>query len=291
MRRRFLTTATLLFVLIGGVKAASEFLVTPAWLADRLGKEPIVLLHVGDKAEYDASHIAGAQFIAMSDVSDPAAALRLQMAPLDKLRAGFEARGVGDNSRVIVYFGKDTVTSAARVFVALDYLGLSDRVSMLDGGLPAWRATGHPVTAEVVTPKPGHLTPQPRPDAIVTADWVQNHLTDPRVKILDARTPDFFTGERAGNFPRPGHIAGASNIPFDTLTEGPTSAFKAIGWLRLAFTQAGVNETDDVVTYCHIGQQASALYFAARLLGYHVHLYDGSFEEWSANPALPVIKK
>jgi len=281
-----------LLVLIGSrIAAAADFLVTPAWLASHLGTEPIVLLHVGDKAEYDAAHIAGAQFIAMADVSDPTATLRLQMAPVDRLRAAFEARGVSDDTRVVVYFGKDTVTAAARIVVALDYLGMSDRVSMLDGGLPGWRAAGQPVTADVVAPKAGRLTPHPKPDTIVTADWIQTHLTDRRVKVLDARTPDFFTGERAGNFPRPGHITGASNIPFDTLTEGPTNAFKEIGWLRLAFTEAGVKEGDDVVTYCHIGQQARALYFAARLLGYHVHLYDGSFEEWSANPALPVIKK
>jgi thiosulfate/3-mercaptopyruvate sulfurtransferase len=291
VRNRVLTTAALVLAAIGGANAASDFLVTPAWLAAHLGKEPIVLLHVGDKAEYDASHIAGAQFITMGDVSDPAATLRLQMASVDRLRTAFEARGISDDSRVIVYFGKDTVTSAARIIVALDYLGLSDRVSMLDGGLPAWRAAGQPVTADVVTPKPGHLSPRPKPDAIVTADWVQNHLADPHVKILDARTPDFFTGERAGNFPRPGHIQGASNIPFDTLTETTTNTFKAPAWLTSQFDAAGVKPGDDVVTYCHIGQQASALYFAARLLGYHVHLYDGSFEEWSANPALPVVKK
>ena len=283
--------AAIAFGVMGRVTAGWEFLVTPAWLADHLGKEPIVLLHVGDKAEYDAAHIPGAQFITLSDVSDPNATLRLQMASVDRLREAFEARGVRDDTHVVVYFGKDTVTPTARIFVALDYLGMSDRVSMLDGGLPAWRAAGHSVTADVVTPARGHLTPHPKTDVIVTADWIKNHLTDPKVKVLDARTPDYFTGERAGNFPRPGHIAGAANIPFDTLTEGPTNTFKATGSLRSAFTTAGVSAGDEVVTYCHIGQQASALYFAARLLGSPVHLYDGSFEEWSANPALPVIKK
>ena len=58
--------------------------------------------------------------------------------------------------------------------------------------------------------------------------------------------------------------------------------------LRAAFDAAGAKPGAEVVTYCHIGQQASALYLAARALGYKVRLYDGSFEEWSARPELPV---
>jgi thiosulfate/3-mercaptopyruvate sulfurtransferase len=38
-----------------------------------------------------------------------------------------------------------------------------------------------------------------------------------------------------------------------------------------------------VITYCHIGQQASLLWFAAKQLGYDVMLFDGSFQEWSGS--------
>ena len=57
--------------------------------------------------------------------------------------------------------------------------------------------------------------------------------------------------------------------------------------MRAAFTKAGVKPGDTVITYCHIGQQATAVLFAARTLGYKVMLYDGSFEDWSRRD-LPV---
>ena len=90
--------------------------------------------------------------------------------------------------------------------------------------------------------------------------------------------------------PRGGHIPSARNIPFSSLVEDSNNKFKSVAALRELFNAAGVKQGDSVATYCHIGQQASLLYFAARYLGYDAHLYDGSFEDWSHRPELPVVK-
>ena len=44
------------------------------------------------------------------------------------------------------------------------------------------------------------------------------------------------------------------------------------------------------MAYCHIGQQASLIYAVGRMLGYQMHLYDGSFDEWSPNKDWPVVR-
>jgi thiosulfate/3-mercaptopyruvate sulfurtransferase len=64
---------------------------------------------------------------------------------------------------------------------------------------------------------------------------------------------------------------------------------KSADEIRAAFAKAGVKPDDTVITYCHIGQQATATLFAARTLGYKVLFYDGSFEDWSRRD-LPVAK-
>jgi len=270
--------------------AANTWLITPAWLAERLGHEPIVMLHLGDRAEYDAGHIANAQFMTLQDISEPpppATTLRLQMASIDALKNFFEARGVTDTSRIVLVYGKDQITSVARVFVALDLLGLADRTSVLDGGLPAWRAAGQPVTANAPAVTRGTFTPHPRTDVIAGLEWVSERLKDSKVQIVDARTHDYFTGENTRGFPRPGHVAGAVNIPYTTVNQ-ESAMLKDAAALRVLFEAQGIKPDTQVVTYCHIGQQASAVYFVAKLLGYNVRLYDGSFEEWSAATQLPV---
>ena len=90
--------------------------------------------------------------------------------------------------------------------------------------------------------------------------------------------------------PRGGHIPKAKNIPFSSLVEEGNNRFKSATALRELFSQADVKTGSSVATYCHIGQQASLLYFVARYLGYDAHVYDGSFEDWSSRSELPVEK-
>src|SRR6266404_7690211 len=154
-----------------------SMIVSADWLAKHLNDDSIVLLQVGDKKEYDAAHIPGAQYIQTSDISTPRGqGLILELPAVDQLKATFERLGVTDKSRVVVYFGKDWVTPTARVFMTLDYLGLGDRTSILDGGLPAWRAEGRPVTAELREPKRGTFTLRPNPKLLVDAAWVSANL-------------------------------------------------------------------------------------------------------------------
>src|ERR1051326_2690771 len=270
-------------------KVRDSMIVSPDWLAKHLNDEGLILLQVGDQKEYDAAHIRGAQYIQTSDISTPrGSGLILELPPVDQLKATFEKFGVSDKSRIVVYFSKDWVTPTARVYFTLDYLGLGDRTSILDGGLPAWIAEKRPVTTEVIAPKPGSFTPHANAKLVVDASWVGSNINKPGVAILDARDAKFYTGESAGNMPRAGHIPSARSIPFSTLVEDATNKFKSPEALRALFETAGVKPNDSVATYCHIGQQASLLYFVARYLGYDAHLYDGSFQDWSNRKELQV---
>jgi len=271
------------------VKVNESLIVSTEWLGKHLEDESLVLLQVGEKDEFTAAHIPRAQLIQTADISTPRGqGLTLEMPPVDQLKATFEKLGISDKSRIVIYFGKDWVTPTARVFLTLDYLGLGNRTSILDGGLPAWRAENRPVTAEVVEPKKGTLTPHPNTKLIVDAVWVKNNLSDPNVRILDARAPQFYTGAEKGRMPRGGHIPQARNIPFSSLVEESSNKFKSPTALKELFNQADVKPKSSVATYCHIGQQASLLYFVARYLGYDAHVYDGSFEDWSNRAELPV---
>ncbi len=269
--------------------AEAPMTVSVDWLAKNIKDPKVVLLHVGAKPEYDAGHIAGAQFITLNDLSlgREESDLALQLPPADRLRTAFEKFGVSNDSRIILYWGKDWYSPTTRVFFTLDYIGLAGNTSILEGGMPAWVAAGQQTTKDVVAAKPGTLKVVARDEIVAHASWLNDNLNNANVKIIDARDPEFYTGASAGGQPRAGRIKGAKNIPFTTIFDKDGKPLPKAE-LQKKFTDAGVKPYDTVVTYCHIGQQGTAPYFAAKMLGYKVKLFDGSFQEWSRTASYPV---
>jgi thiosulfate/3-mercaptopyruvate sulfurtransferase len=199
----------------------------------------------------------------------------------------FESLGVSNDSRIVLYWGKDWVSPTTRVFLTLDYLGLGDRTSILDGGFAAWTASGGPVTTEVASVARGTLTVTPRPDIIVDAKSVRAAIGDSRAAIIDARARRFYTGQAAGMHAREGHIPGAGSLPFSSLLDD-RGTFKSRATLETMLDGASAMPGKRVIAYCHIGQQATVVYFAARLLGRDARLYDGSWDQWSRMSELPI---
>jgi thiosulfate/3-mercaptopyruvate sulfurtransferase len=293
-----LTAAVVTIVALHGGEATTpapvnprdNLLVSTEWLAKHLDDPNLVLLHVGDPQEYPAEHIAGARLITLRDISTPHApgTLPLEMLAPDELRRRLEKLGISDDSRIIVYHGKDWVSPATRVVLTLDWIGLGDRTSLLDGGMPLWKQEGRAVTdVAPAAAKIGRLTTRPtRGDLIVDHATVQRSIRAPGVTIVDARAAMFYDGPPHGEH-RAGHIPSAVNVPFNSVF-GDDLRLLSRDSLTTLFHKAGVRPGDSIVVYCHIGQQATAVIFAARSLGYTARLYDGSFDDWSGRKELPV---
>ena len=278
----------LVSVLLAGA-SAGDMLASPAWLKENLAGPKMVLFHVGTKADFDKEHIPGAQLVTPQDLSVPRAesALMMQLLPAAPLREKLQSLGVSDDSRIVVYFGTDQIYPAARVYLSLDAAGLSDRTSFLDGGLPAWKAAGGAVTDAVKPIAPGRISMAPRPEVVIELGELREGMAKANLTIIDARLPEFFDGTNAGAMPRAGHIPGARNIPFSSLAT-PDLKMKSEAELGDIFKAAGVKAGDTVASYCHTGQQATLVYFAAKRLGLKARVYDGSWDEWSRKDELPV---
>jgi thiosulfate/3-mercaptopyruvate sulfurtransferase len=319
---RFRTSLALLScgALAAGAQTSSSrdaMLVTTSWLAQHLKDPNLVLLHVGPPEKYAASHIPGARFIELADISvsdrtginippqyvrpepivGPKNGLQLEMPTPEQLREALQKFGISDNSKIVVYDSEQWISPSTRVMLTLDYAGLAKNTVWLDGGLEAWIRDGHQATDVVPPAKTGTLSALKIQPAVATADFVRDHIGKPGFTMIDARAPSDYDGvppARGGGGsapPRLGHITGAHNLQLDKLYE-QNGMLKPAAELKTLFANAGVQPGDTVITYCYIGQYGTAVLFAARSLGHPVMLYDGSWNDWTRRDAsYPVEKK
>lgn len=262
-------------------------LITAQWLKAHLRDPDLVVLQVeSTRAPFDSGHVAGARFVATSDFTTTRGGVLFELPSLQQLDSLFESLGIGNRGRIVLYGG---VLPVSRLFFTLDYVGQGDRVSVLDGGLSAWReAGGETSAAEAASPVRAALSLYAQPELLADAAWVNAHRDDSAVVLLDTRTREEFEGSRPEDgVARPGHIPGARNLNW---TEAVVNGrFRPKPELQQLLASAGAAPGKELVVYCRVGSRAAALFFVGRLLGYQVRLYDGSMNDW-AGKGMPVAR-
>lgn len=203
------------------------------------------------------------------------------------LRERLERLGISSGSRIVICHALGNSMAAARTYATLDEVGLGARTSILNGGLEAWKAAGRPVTTAEPRVRRGRLGPLPPGRAFVGMEEVVANYRAQGVQLVDARPKPAYDGAPGFGIFRGGHIPGAVCVPYTAMTD-KEERFLPPDSLRAIFERSGVKPGERLIGYCGVGAGVCPVYVAAKILGYDVRLYDGSYEQWSRPLDLPV---
>ena len=296
--------------------AHPEYLVTTDWLAAHLDDPDLVVLDVTAKLNsrldnepargvWVNAHVPGSQFFdvasAKGALSDPHATLPWTWPTPEQFEATMTSHGVGANSRVVLVGrtprpGVDSGTMwCTRAWWTMHHFGVD--CAILQGGIEQWTTEGRPLASGV--PASGvPAEPAARAELRLSPDWHRGRASrddvlaavDAGVRgacLIDALSVGSFEGRQV-NYARPGHIAGAVNVPSGRLIDRETSVFVDADTMARVFHE--VVDARAAITYCGGAIAATVDAFCLALLGHeHVSVYDGSLMEWTANAELPMV--
>ena len=278
-----------LYITAQGISAQQPVLVSPQWLKDNLNDPELVILYTGFviKADYEREHIEGSRFLWPDWLAFDTPEGSMYAPNAKTATRVLQDLGINKNSKVVICHKGSDVTIAARMFLTMEHFGLKGKVSFLNGGIEAWKKAGFPVNNKPSVFKKGNYVAFINA-ALVDKEYVQKSLETKSSEVVDARAKRWYDGDPTGN-PRDGHITGAKNIYYQDMIDS-TNNIKPADTLMKKFQSVVPDKTKEIVTYCFIGQTASVIYLTGRSLGYNMKLYDGSMQEWSRLPELPMEK-
>lgn len=265
-------------------------LISVSELAARIDEPDVVVcdvrFHLADhdqgRREYAAGHLPGAVFVDLhTELAGGTGGGRHPLPAVDDFVALLGRLGIAPRHHVVAYDSAAGAT-ASRLWWMLRSIGHST-ASVLDGGIQAWTAAGHPLTTAVPDRPATDYPAAPEWTGIVDADDVAQGVQY-GVTLIDARAPERFRGEVEPLDPRAGHIPGAINR-FHADNVGDDGFHRPLPELAERF--AGVGSAP--IVYCGSGVTACHDLLAMSLVGLSgARLYPGSWSEWSSDPDRPV---
>lgn len=248
-------------------------IVEPAWLADRLEAPDLRLIDVRAVDAYREGHIPGAVQLDLAALTTTVDGVEGFVIGPDPYATIMGQLGVDEDQAVVLY-DSNWGMPAARVAWTLIYYG-HPNVAILNGGWDRWEEEEHPTTTTSPLPTPTRFVPRPDASHLAELNWLQEHLDDPNLIVIDTRT----NGEYDA-----GHLPGA--LLWDWMNGVPVGSWDAVrptDELAAELAALGITPDKEIVTYCRSGARAAHTYLLLRHLGYpRVRNYDGSWLEWSA---------
>lgn len=273
-------------------------LLTPQELDSLMAKgEPLSIIDTRSPADYASGHIPGAvninQFFTYLAMSTPDGLRSLQ----ETFARLLGEAGVGGDTRIVIY--EDTMHNgygqSCRAWFLLRYLG-HERTNVLHGGFRSWKAESRPVTTVVpaISPKvfPVHI----EDGWMVTWEQMLDALRDPSIVKLDVRDYDEWIGESSSPYsrdyaPRKGRLPGSVWIEWYRMMRDDSEIprFRSKEDVLDICREVNISPSSKVYVYCFKGARAANTMVAMREAGFEdVHLYFGSWNEWSRDPNLPI---
>jgi thiosulfate/3-mercaptopyruvate sulfurtransferase len=269
-------------------------LVSTQWLADHLGGDDLVVLDAtvlpvegggyvsGDEEFLVHGHIPGAHSADLIEqFSDPGARFAFTRPGREQFERVAGEHGISNESTVVVY---DTASGqwASRLWWLLRSFGHDD-AAVLDGGLTRWRQEGRQIETGYTAPVPRSYLASERAGYWVDKAEVEAVATGRSPGALVCSVP---AKEFSGEAPvrrRPGHIPGSLSVPTRSLVDADTRRLLAPEALAERFGE--VPRDERVVLYCAGGIAATSGALALTVLGHtDIAVYDGSLNEWAADP-------
>jgi thiosulfate/3-mercaptopyruvate sulfurtransferase len=240
--------------------------------------------------DYIVGHLPNAVHLSEQAFRGPNGNLPYQIWSPDELADLLSKAGISNRDSVLVYSDGANVLGSSLVAYILEKSGVP-RVAILDGGYSAYKASASPLTKAYPKYARGRFQPTTVPGLSIPLAQLLPLVGKPGVVIVDPRPKALFEGTE-NTFLRNGHIPGALNITWQSVTEANNPdeqlknphKLKSPEALRALFTARGVTPDKDVILSCSTGREASLQYLVLKhLLGYpRVRVYEGSWTEYSA---------